>query len=76
MKRIVEMNNEELLEAFKKAHPKLVNLNPEITISETLEAIGDNTNHELIVYDSPLVSISIKHPFIFDHRMCQKNLME
>ena len=63
------MNNEALLKAFKKAHPKLVNLNPEITIYEVLEAIGDRTNHELIVYDPPLVRISIKHPFIFDNRL-------
>ena len=66
------MKNEELLKAFKKAHPNIVNLNPEITISETLESIGDKTNHELIVYDPPLISISIKHPFIFDHRLVPK----
>ncbi len=62
------MKNEQLLEDFKKSHPELMELNPQVFVNEIVEKY-DFEKDKAIKLDPPEIKISVKHPFIFDNRL-------
>jgi hypothetical protein len=66
------MDTEEILNQFKKLHPKLVKLNPKIWVDEIYEtstSCKENSEWEVKTYDPPLIKITVFHDFIFDNRL-------
>lgn len=62
------MKNYDLLNEFKRDHPKLYALSSCIEL-EQIKSIYSSLSNEVLVYDPPLLEIVIKHPFIFDNRL-------
>lgn len=62
------MNEETILKDFKKAHPRLIKLNPKIIIDEIIFE-EDPVSGEMITHNPPRPRIEISHPFIFDRRL-------
>ena len=62
------MNTDTILKNFKESHPKLLKLNPEITMSQIIFE-DDPISGEMITYNPPKLRIEISHPFIFDRRL-------
>lgn len=57
-----------ILKMFKEANPNLVALSPKIVVDEILESTSSD-NSKIIVYDPPLLRITVKTPFVFDRRL-------
>jgi hypothetical protein len=66
------MKLKNILANFKKSHPKLMELNPKIDISEIYETWSSDTE-ETIKYDPPLIQITVFRSFIFDKRLIPEN---
>ena len=59
------MIKEEILAEFRAAHPKLFELNPDVSVWE----IEKSTDEDWEQMENPVYQIDVKHPFIFDVRL-------
>ena len=57
-----------LLKKFKEDNPELVALSPIIEVDGIFES-SNNDYSEIVAYGSPLMEITVKHPFVFDNRL-------
>lgn len=60
------METNDIIELFKKSHPKLISFNPQIEVSEI------EVDEKGIVQNPPRLEILVWHPFIFDNRLIPK----
>lgn len=56
---------EQILAEFKAAHPRLVELNPDISVWEIVESTEESWEQ----LEKPVYQIDVKHEFLFDLRL-------
>jgi hypothetical protein len=59
------MKTQEILREFKREHPSLVALNPEIIVDQILWSSSEDWAES----ETPTYDIQVRHPFVFDVRL-------
>lgn len=58
------MIEEEILHEFRLTHPRLFELNPDVSVYEIIESTEEGWEQ----MEKPVYRIDVKHPFLFDVR--------
>jgi hypothetical protein len=68
VKQVKRQRRSVLLKMFKEANPELMALSPIVWVDEIIES-STSENSEIILYDPPLLQITVQHPFVFNNRL-------